>query len=141
MDESAVIIKGPDVDVAAEATQPVAIVLHELATNAAKYGALSNSHGRVIVRWRRQANGGSGGKLVLEWRETGGPPLAVPNAPGFGTSVIRDLIPYELGGTVDYELAPQGVRCKLEIPAQWLSTSTRARRTLKGANQRSHALS
>ena len=72
----------------------------------------------------KAANGGSGGKLVLEWRETGGPPLAAPNAPGFGTSVIRDLIPYELGGAVDYELAPEGARCRLEIPAKWLSTYT-----------------
>ena len=139
MDESAVIIKGPDVDVAAEATQPVAIVLHELATNAAKYGALSNGHGRVMVRWRRQANGGSGGKLVIEWRESGGP-VAAPNAPGFGTSVIRDLIPYELGGVVDYVLAPEGARCRLEIPAKWL-TYKRTRRTLKGADQRAHASS
>ena len=139
-DESAV-IRGPAVDLAAEATQPVAIVLHELATNAAKYGALSHSHGRVTVRWRTQSNGSSGGKLVLEWRETGGPPLAVPNAPGFGTSVIRDLIPYELGGAVDYELAPEGARCKLEIPAKWLSVHTRTRRTLKGADRRSHASS
>jgi len=139
-DESAV-IRGPAVVLAAEATQPVAIVLHELATNAAKYGALSHSHGRVTVRWRTQSNGSSGGKLVLEWRETGGPPLAVPNAPGFGTSVIRDLIPYELGGAVDYELAPEGARCKLEIPAKWLSVHTRTRRTLKGADRRSHASS
>ena len=115
-DDSA-LIEGPHVDLAAEATQPVAIVLHELATNAAKYGALANGHGRVIVRWRRQANGSSDGKLVLEWRETGGPPLAASNAPGFGTSVIRDLMPYELGGAVDYELAREGARCRLQIPA------------------------
>jgi PAS domain S-box-containing protein len=137
-DESA-LIKGPDVDLAAEATQPVAIVLHELATNAAKYGSLSNGHGRVMVRWRRQTKGGSGGKLVLEWRETGGPPVAAPNAPGFGTSVIRDLIPYELGGEVDYELTPQGARCRLEIPEKWLSTYTQPRGNL--TSQRSHAAS
>jgi PAS domain S-box-containing protein len=115
-------IEGPDIVLTAEATQPVAMVLHELVTNAAKYGALSNGHGRVTVRWRRQANGGSGGKLVIEWRENGGPPVAAPNAPGYGTSVIRDLIPYELGGAVDYELAPEGARCRLEIPAKWLNT-------------------
>jgi PAS domain S-box-containing protein len=132
MDES-VLIEGPDVDLAAEATQPMAIVLHELATNAAKYGALSNGHGRLTVRWRRQANDGSGRKLVLEWRETGGPPLAAPNAPGFGTSVIRDLIPYELGGAVDYELAREGARCMLEIPAKWLR--------ITGAGYRPHAVS
>jgi PAS domain S-box-containing protein len=137
-DDSA-LIEGPDVDLAAEATQPVANVLHELATNAAKHGALSNGDGRVIVRWRKEANGGSGGKLVLEWRETGGPPVAAPSAPGYGTSVIRDLIPYELGGAVDYELAREGARCRLEIPAKWLNTDTQPRGTL--TSQRSHAAS
>jgi PAS domain S-box-containing protein len=118
------LIDGPKVDLAAEATQPVAMVLHELATNAAKYGALSNCHGRVSVRWRRQSNGGSDRNLVLEWWETGGPPVAAPNAAGYGTSVIRELIPYELGGAVDYVLAHKGARCILEIPAKWLSSST-----------------
>jgi hypothetical protein len=54
--------------------------------------------------------------------------------------VFRDLIPYELGGAVDYVLAREGARCRLEIPAKWF-TYTRARRTLKGADQRSHASS
>ena len=102
----------------------MAMVLHELATNAAKYGALSNGHGRVSVRWRMQSNGGSGSKLVLEWWETGGPPVAAPNAAGYGMSVIRDLIPFELGGAVDYVLARDGVHCSLEIPSKWLSSST-----------------
>jgi len=118
------LIDGPKVDLAAEATQPMAMVLHELATNAAKHGALSNGHGRVSVRWRMQSNGGSGSKLVLEWWETGGPPVAAPNATGYGMSVIRDLIPFELGGAVDYALAREGARCRLEIPAKWLSSST-----------------
>src|SRR5262245_5324098 len=116
--EESSLIEGPEVDLAAEATQPVAMVLHELATNAAKYGALSNGHGRVLVRWRRPSNGRS---LVLEWQETGGPPVVASKAAGFGTSVIRDLIPYELGGAVDYELAREGARCRLEIPPKWVS--------------------
>jgi PAS domain S-box-containing protein len=124
-DENA-FIEGPEVYLAAGATQPVAMVLHELATNAAKYGALSNGHGRVLVRWRRPSNGRSGGELVLEWRESGGPAVAEPKATGFGTSVIRDLIPYELGGRVDYELPRQGARCRLEIPAKWLSNTTQS---------------
>src|SRR4030095_2642226 len=98
-------IDGPDNILAAEATQPVSMVLHELATNAAKYGALSNSHGRVSVFWRKHSNGDARSKLVLEWLEAGGPPVNVPKHTGYGTSVIRELIPYELGGTVDYELA------------------------------------
>jgi len=114
-------IEGPELVLAAEATQPVAMVLHELATNAAKYGALSNGHGRVLARWRLSPRGLAGGTLVIEWKETGGPPVVAPTASGYGTSVIRDLIPYELGGAVHYEFASDGVRCNLEIPARWLS--------------------
>ena len=114
------LIEGPKVELAAEATQSVAMVLHELATNAAKYGALSKGHGQVSVRWRLSLRGRASGKLVLEWRESGGPRVVAPNASGYGTSVIRDLIPYELGGKVDYHLAADGARCKMEIPARWL---------------------
>jgi PAS domain S-box-containing protein len=114
-------IEGPEVSLAAEATQPVAMVLHELATNAAKYGALSKGHGRVSIRWRKASRGRSNGKLVFEWRETGGPPVAPSSTTGYGTSVICDLIPYELGGVVDYKLARDGAVCRLEIPAKWLS--------------------
>jgi len=117
------LIDGPDTILAAEATQPVSMVLHELATNAAKYGALSNGHGRVSVFWRQHCNGDARSKLVLEWHEAGGPPVIVPNHTGYGMSVIRDLIPYELGGTVDYELAGEGVRCRVEIPAKWMNST------------------
>ena len=121
-DETA-LIEGPEVDLAALTTQTLAMVLHELTTNAAKYGALSNGHGLVMVRWRRQSRGPSRGKLVLEWRETGGPPVVAPKTTGYGTSVIRNLVPYELGGTVDYVLVPDGIRCKIEIPARWYEMS------------------
>ena len=114
------IIDGPDVELASDAVQPVAMVLHELATNATKYGALSNGHGRISVRWRRPSSGGASGKLVLEWRETGAARHVAPIAAGYGMSVIRDLIPYELGGTVDYQLGREGAECRLEIPAKWL---------------------
>jgi two-component sensor histidine kinase/integral membrane sensor domain MASE1 len=116
--DASVIIEGPQVDLAAEAVQPVAMVLHELATNATKYGALSDSHGRVLVRWCRQS---SSGKLVLEWLESGGPQVASPAGTGYGTGVIQGIIPYELGGIVDFVLAPEGARCRLEIPGKWLS--------------------
>jgi two-component sensor histidine kinase len=113
------LIEGPDVVLAAEATQPLAMVLHELATNATKYGALSRSCGRVSVCWDRESSNPYE-RLALEWRETGGPPIGVPGPSGYGSSVIRDLIPYELGGSVDYVLAPEGVRCRVEVPAKWL---------------------
>jgi two-component sensor histidine kinase len=58
--------------------------------------------------------------MIVEWRETGGPPVVATKTAGYGTSVIRNLIPYELGGTADYVLAPDGIRCTIEIPARWL---------------------
>ena len=115
------VIAGPAITLAADAVQPVAIVLHELATNAAKYGALSNGSGQVSVRWNWQANGSSPHGLRLEWRESGGPPVVASSKPGFGMSVIRDLIPYELDGTVEYTLAPDGAHCTIKIPAPWIS--------------------
>jgi PAS domain S-box-containing protein len=114
-------VVGPNVGLIAEATQPVAMVLHELVTNAAKYGALSTPNGRVSVRWDQLSNPNGLDQLVLEWNETGGPPVVVSTRAGYGTSVIRDLIPYELGGTVDLSFASGGVRCRIEIPSRWFS--------------------
>jgi PAS domain S-box-containing protein len=114
-------INGPEVLLRAEAGQVMAMVLHELATNAAKYGALSTQYGRVSIRWRQRPNGRTRSHLVLEWLEVGGPSAVASENSGFGTHTIRDLIPYELGGTVDLSIAPKGVRCRIEIPADWLS--------------------
>ena len=110
-------VSGPEVVLRAEAGQAMAMVLHELATNAAKYGALSTKNGCVSVQWGRRLNG-CPPRLVLEWREIGGPPVVTP---GYGTSTIRDLIPYEFGGTVDLVFAPEGVQCRLELPTDWLN--------------------
>ena len=98
----------------------MAMVLHELATNAAKYGALSTKDGRVSVRWDRNLNGHPRSHLVFEWQEIGGPAVVAHAKSSYGTSTIRDLIRYELGGTVDLVLAPEGVQCRLELPAEWL---------------------
>jgi len=105
----------------AEAGQALAMVLHELATNAAKYGALSTQSGRVAIRWRQHPNGRPCSRLVLDWREIGGPSVVAPEKSGFGTQTIRDLISYEFGGTVDLTFAPEGVRCRVELPADWFS--------------------
>jgi PAS domain S-box-containing protein len=112
---------GPGVTLKAEATQAVATVLHELATNAAKYGALSSRSGRVSVRWRWLQNG-SHDPLVIEWQETGGPPVLAPSQSGYGTGIIRELIPFELGGAVELSFSPEGTRCRLEIPGEWICT-------------------
>ncbi len=83
-------IYGPDVILRAEAAPAMAMVLHELAINAAKYGALSTRDGRVSIRWDRPLNGHLP-HLVLEWREIGGPPVVAPSKSGYGMSTIRDL--------------------------------------------------
>ena len=114
-------INGPPVVLTPETGQAMAIVLHELSTNAAKYGALSTGNGRVSIRWDQRRNGHSGSHLHFEWQEIGGPPVVAPGKPSYGTSTIRDLIPYEFGGAVDLVLAPEGVRCRLELPSDWLS--------------------
>jgi PAS domain S-box-containing protein len=116
-------IEGADVILSAEAGQPIVMVFHELATNAAKFGALSAKDGRVSVRWSRRANGHAESSLSIQWEERGGPSVAPQTRSGYGTSVILDLIPYELGGTVDLVHAPEGVSCKLEIPARWLGSA------------------
>jgi PAS domain S-box-containing protein len=111
---------GPSVVLKAEATRAVAMVFHELTTNAAKHGAFSNQTGRVSVQWRWQQTG-SNDRLVIEWRETEGPPVLASSQSGYGTGVIRDLIPFELGGKVDLVFASEGIRCQLEIPADWMT--------------------
>ena len=61
--------------------------------------------------------------LVLEWQEVGGPRVDAPGKSSYGTSTIHDLIPYEFGGTVDLVFAPEGVRCRLELPPDWLTNA------------------
>jgi PAS domain S-box-containing protein len=119
-------IEGSDEVLSAEAGQAIAMVFHELATNAAKYGALSTKGGRVSVSWSHRRNGHAQSWLSIRWEESGGPNVVPPTRSGYGTSVIRDLIPYELGGTVELVHAPEGVCCKLEIPAHWLIASNPA---------------
>jgi two-component sensor histidine kinase len=108
----------------------VATVLHELTTNAAKYGALSNLSGRVSVHWRWLQNG-SHDRLLIEWQETGGPPVLAPSRSGYGTSIIRELIPFELGGAVELSFVPEG---RLEIPGEWASKDRRTAEANKGSD-------
>src|SRR5262245_40475310 len=129
-------INGPGILLKPEAGQAMAMVLHELATNAAKYGALATRDGRVSIRWDQQLNEQAPSPLVLEWREMGGPLVVAAGKPSYGTNTITDLIPYEFGGTVDLVMAPDGVRCRLEIPASWFSNASEpVSRTLAHANE------
>jgi PAS domain S-box-containing protein len=114
---SNVTIKGEDIILGAGEIQAVAMVIHELVTNAAKYGSLSVPDGRVCITWER-VNVGAGAKLLFEWRELGGPPVQPEVLSGYGTGLIRNLIPHELGGRVDLNFTPNGVSCKIEIPLE-----------------------
>ena len=110
-------INGTDVILPAAAIQAMGMVLHELVTNAAKYGAFSLPTGRVTVSWDRKPNGHAA-NLVFVWREFAGPPTAVETKSGYGTRLIRELVPHELGGTVDLEFAAEGVSCRIEFPLE-----------------------
>ncbi len=112
-------IIGTHVMLGSAETQALAKVLHELATNAAKYGALSVPGGEVSVSWHRKPNGQKA-TLILEWRELEGPPVASKIQFSYGTDLIRNLIPHELGGTVDLAFVKEGVNCRIEFPLeQW----------------------
>jgi PAS domain S-box-containing protein len=113
--DSNVMTKGEDITLGAAEVQAVAMVLHELVTNAAKYGSLSVPDGRVRITWDR-VNLDAGAKLLFEWRELGGPPVQPEISSGYGTSLIRNLIPHELGGRVDLIYTPDGASCDIEIP-------------------------
>ena len=115
-------VDGPKTVLTPAATQALVLVLHELATNAAKYGAFAPTapNGHVAVTWQLDADTRS--HLAIDWRESGGPVVSVPERKtpergGYGSSVIRELILYELpGSTVAYHLEPAGVRCHIVMP-------------------------
>jgi PAS domain S-box-containing protein len=112
-----VITSGPAVVLLPATAQAVALALHELATNAAKYGALSTETGTLGVTWRAE-----GDALVLDWTETGGPPTAEPARLGFGLTIVRSSIEAQFRGGVSYEWRREGLRCTLSIPAAQIAT-------------------
>lgn len=116
-------IESPDVTLPARAATALAMALHELATNAAKYGALSSPAGRVRVSWvvRGQADGAE--SLAIDWEESGGPPVVPPESLGFGTELIEGGIAYELQGTAKIDFHPDGVRCTMTIPLSGLPSA------------------
>jgi two-component sensor histidine kinase len=109
-------VRGTDVKLTAAAAQAIAMVLHELVTNAAKHGALSIADGQVSVTWDCRTDTADASKLRLAWRELGGPRVAPSIQSSYGTGLIRNLIPHELGGDVDLVFAPDGVCCTIDIP-------------------------
>jgi PAS domain S-box-containing protein len=104
-------VDGDEVTISPQTAGALGLVLHELATNAVKHGALSVMSGRVRLTWRR-----TGGRFCLTWVESGGPTVAAPAHRGFGSVLIQQSIPYELGGTVDLGFAASGVHCTIVLP-------------------------
>ncbi|MEO6042152.1 MAG: CHASE domain-containing protein [Croceibacterium sp.] len=105
---------GPDVELAPNDALSLGLAVHELATNAAKYGALSRAGGKVTVHWRMVSD-----VLVrVEWQERGGPPVAPKRGRGFGTDLIERIVAHELNNPVELDFAPDGVRCMLTIPVR-----------------------
>ena len=111
-------IAGPDLSVAPEGVQPLAMLLHEFATNAAKYGSLSRRSGSVAVAWTII---GTKGGLRLTWRERGGPPVVPPVHAGFGSTLVRNLAQRQLAGKIRFDWHPRGLRCSLELPSSCLA--------------------
>lgn len=108
---SQLVIEGPDIDLAPEPALHLALVLHELVTNAHKYGALSVPGGTASLRWTRAK-----GQLLLEWQERGGPPVAAPQRRGFGSALIERSLRAE-GGGAEAEFAPEGLTWRLRLPS------------------------
>jgi two-component sensor histidine kinase len=100
--------EGPDVRLTAQAGSTLAIALHELATNAAKYGALSNADGRVTIRWQDEQHDVTR-SFRLVWQESGGPPVTVPQRRGFGSKVLGRLTAGALEGEAILEYRVDGL--------------------------------
>jgi PAS domain S-box-containing protein len=105
-------IDGPQVLLEPNAAQAIAVTLHELATNAAKYGALTAAKGRVELKWLHEADG----PLILRWTEVGGPPVQIPTRKGFGSRVIEGVIG-QLKGKACFDWRPEGLVCEISLQA------------------------
>ncbi|MGI8842037.1 MAG: sensor histidine kinase [Caulobacteraceae bacterium] len=116
-DDERVVIAGPQTRVGGEAVTSLALVLHELATNAAKYGAFSTERGRVHVSWAAK-----GGRLLLTWEERGGPPVkGAPAREGFGSLLARRSVAGQLNGELAFDWAAKGLTVRLSAPMERLT--------------------
>jgi two-component sensor histidine kinase len=111
-DESRVEACGPNFMLRPDQAQAMALALHELVTNAVKYGALSVATGRVRIEWDLR----SGNRLFVRWAETGGPQVTPPTRQGFGTRVMARMICDQLSGEVNFDWREEGVICEIATP-------------------------
>jgi two-component sensor histidine kinase len=122
-----VTVDGPPLLLKVEAVQNIGLALHELATNAVKHGALSNSNGEVSVHWTVSKNNDETPCLRLTWVERGGPPVTPPQHKGFGNFVIERMVGTALAGTVALEFAAEGFSWTLIIPATYIHSGAARR--------------
>jgi two-component sensor histidine kinase len=108
---SRIVMQGPELRLNAACAQAIGLALHELATNAGKYGALSTDSGRVDVCW-----GTDGNTLTMSWTEREGPPVSAPPRRGFGTIVVETMAERSVDGKVDLDYAPSGLTWRLTCP-------------------------
>jgi two-component sensor histidine kinase len=106
------LIDGPIVVLKPDVAQAIAVAVHELATNAVKYGALSVAEGQVRIEWSRAADG----QLMLRWTETGGPPVNPPARRGFGIGVMKNMIGDGMKGRVKLDWRVEGLACEIAVP-------------------------
>jgi two-component sensor histidine kinase len=109
---SRIAVDGPKLRLNAASAQAIGLALHELATNAGKYGALSTDTGRVDISW-----GTDGDTFTMSWTEREGPPVSPPKRRGFGTIVMEVMAERSVGGAVDLDYAPLGLTWRLTCPA------------------------
>jgi len=106
-----VALEGPPLPLSPNAAVALAMIFHELATNASKYGALSRDAGRISVSWRREGRT----QAVVMWRERGGPAVSPPQRKGFGSRLITASLKGELAGSAEFDYAPEGLSCLLTL--------------------------
>jgi len=121
--ERRITVDGPELMVGSRSAFMLGMALHELATNAAKYGALSNPGGRITIRWRLH---GDPAQFTFEWIERGGPPVVPPAATGFGSSLLKRALAGQLGAEVAMDFAPGGLICRIAAPASVLDQAVEA---------------
>ena len=115
-DAARIRVIGTDVEIRADSAPIFGLVIHELVTNAVKYGALSTSDGLLEIRLNPNPTG-----LELNWKESGGPTVTEPEAFGFGTTLIQQAVPYEMGGSAEVKYEPGGLEARIELPLNALS--------------------
>jgi PAS domain S-box-containing protein len=109
-------LQGPDVELPSDMAVPIGMAIHELTTNAAKYGALSRRTGRLEIAWDIGPGPDGGRRLAFAWSERGGPPVAAPKRQGFGSRLLQRVLTAQLEAEVDIAFPPEGLRLRMTAP-------------------------